>query len=116
MGEQGLETRKGRRPLPADEASAHLGNLRASVKPTPQVPHRRQGRAAVMSTHPQWPSSVAGGGGGVITLALSPSDLPPGDRVGSINERVGFIFRQRHPGADSRNSEDTGVVHTASGE
>lgn len=60
--------------------------------------------------------AIISGGGGVITLAPSPSDLPPGDRVGSISERVGFIFRQRHSSTDSRNSEDTGGVHTASRE
>lgn len=53
----------------------------------------------------------AGGG----TLPPSPSDLPPGDRVGSSGKRVAFLFRWRHPGAGSRNWEDTGGIHTASG-
>lgn len=52
----------------------------------------------------------AGGG----TLPPSPSDLPPGERVGSSSERVVFIFKWRHPDAGNRNSEDTGRMHTAS--
>lgn len=64
VGEQSLETRKGGRPLPADGASAHVGNLRAGVKPTSRLSPWRQGSATAMGTRQLLQSSADAALGG----------------------------------------------------